>query len=193
MVIAQTPELLQEVTASLDRLIRAAFLAADHFIFTFGMTEVFRCNRSGRIACQVPGYGGGGGAGECSYVQSDFAENLAAVRRILDLIAVARPEATVFVTVSPVPLKRSFSGVDVVVANTLSKSTLRAVLAEAVTGRDSAVYFPSYEAVISEGAAAFIEDGRHVRRDLVEDITRTFLNCYFGEASEIRRPVGQAV
>lgn len=179
LVFADDLETMAQVTDELDRVLREGFEQADHFVFTFGMTEVFRNRRSGRIANQKPGYGRGGGAEETTYHRAGFVENMAAMNRIADLITEAKPKARIFVTVSPVPLKRTFSGEDIFVANSQSKSTLRAVLGELAEARKNVTYFPSYEAVISGGAEAWEEDGRHVRRPVVEAITQTFVNTYF--------------
>ena len=134
---------------------------------------------SGKIANQKPGYGLGGGGEETTYHRATFAENFAVISRIVDLITAAKPGARIFCTVSPVPLKRTFSDEDIFVANMLSKSTLRAVLAEVAAERANVTYFPSYEAVISGGETAWEGDGRHVQRPLVEAITRTFIETYF--------------
>jgi hypothetical protein len=179
-VFAETPEALAALTATLDTVLRQGFEAADHFIFTFGMTEVFVNRVSGKIANQKPGYGYGGGRVETDYHRASFAENLAVMEKIVDLISSVKPKAKIFVTVSPVPLKRTFSGEDIYVANSLSKCTLRAVLGELAQSRkDSVVYFPSYETVMSSGHDAWEADGRHVRRPLVEQITRSFREAYF--------------
>jgi GSCFA family len=179
LVFASNLEIFAKVAADLDRVLREGFEKADHFIFTFGMTEIFRNRRSGKIANQKPGYGQGGGVEETEYHRASFAENLAAMNRIVDLIQSAKPNARIFTTVSPVPLKRTFSGEDVFVANSLSKSTLRAALSELAETRERVAYFPSYEAVISGGNDAWEEDGRHVRRSVVEEITKTFVKTYF--------------
>jgi hypothetical protein len=178
MVFADTPATFAEIGAELDRVLREGFAAADHFIFTFGMTEVFINRASGKVANQKPGYGFGGGRDETDYHRASFAENLAVIGRIVDLIGLHKPEARVFVTVSPVPLKRTFSGEDIFVANSLSKSTLRAVLGELAAARENVTYFPSYEAVISGGDSAWQGDGRHVQRDVVEAITNAFVDAF---------------
>ncbi len=179
LVFADTPKQFAEISAALDTAVRAGFETADHFVFTFGMTEVFINNRSGKIANQKPGYGFGGGKDETVYHCATFAENLAVITRTVDLITAQKPQARIFVTVSPVPLKRTFSGQDIMVANTRSKSTLRAVLAEVVDSRPNVIYFPSYEAVLANGNDAWEPDGRHVRRPVVEQITRAFVESYF--------------
>jgi hypothetical protein len=102
-----------------------------------------------------------------------------AISRIVELITAAKPNARIFCTVSPVPLKRTFSGDDIFVANSLSKATLRTVLVEIAAAQPNVTYFPSYEAVISGGDAAWEGDGRHVQRPVVEAITQTFVKTYF--------------
>lgn len=179
LVFALTPEVLNEVGRDLTRVLRKGFDEADHFIFTFGMTEVFVNKSSGKVANQKPGYGLGGGVEETTFHRAGFAENFAVIGRIVDMITEAKPMARIFCTVSPVPLKRTFSGEDIFVANSLSKSTLRAVLGEITGAKPNVTYFPSYEAVMSGGPDAWEEDGRHVRRPVVEAITDTFVKTYF--------------
>ncbi len=179
LVFASTPEVFADVTAKLDAAFRAGFAAADHFVFTFGMTEVFINRASGKVANQKPGYGKAGGVDETTYWGTTFADNFAAINRIVDLITAQKPDARIFCTVSPVPLARTFSGQDIVVANTRSKSTLRAVLAEVAEARPNVIYFPSYEAVLASGDAAWMPDGRHIRRPVVDRITRAFVASAF--------------
>ncbi len=179
LVFANTPEIFAQVCADLDAALRAGFAAADHFVFTFGMTEIFINRVSGKAANQKPGYGLAGGEDETDYHSAGFADNLAAITRTVDLITAQKPNAQIFVTVSPVPLKRTFSGNDIMVANTQSKTTLRVVLAEVAASRPNVTYFPSYEAVLASGDAAWESDLRHVRRPVVEQITRAFVDSYF--------------
>ncbi len=179
LVFANTPEIFCDIVAQLDRVLQKGFAEADHFIFTFGMTEIFRNRTTGKVANQKPGYGKGGGTAETLYHRATFAENHDVISRIVDLITAAKPNARIFCTVSPVPLNHTFSGEDVFVANTLSKATLRAVLGEVAAARENVTYFPSYEAVISTGDAAWERDGRHVQRPVVDAITRTFVKTYF--------------
>ncbi len=181
LVIAKSPQVLSAVSASIDSALKRAFAATDHFIFTFGMTEVFINRRSGKAANQKPGYGNGGGAEQTDYYRAGFAENHRVISRLVDLIEEAKPGCRIFVTVSPVPLKRTFSGEDIFVANTQSKSTLRAVLGEICAERPNVTYFPSYDAVIAGGVEAFESDGRHVKRPIVQAVTKAFVSAYFGD------------
>lgn len=108
------------------------------------------------------------------------AENFTALESIHALLMkYGHPDTQVIVTVSPVPLMATFSNQDVVVANTYSKSALRAVAQEWAAAHGNVHYFPSYEIVQnSERAATWLEDLRHVRGEVVRHIMGIFLQHY---------------
>lgn len=111
---------------------------------------------------------------------TDYGENLNALLRFRDYIRSEVPgDLKIIVTVSPVPFNSTFSKQDVVVANTYSKATLRAV-AQAFSDRfDDVDYFPSYELVtLSRPEAAWLPDYRHVKPAFVDKIMATFLDSY---------------
>ena len=83
----------------------------------------------------------------------------------------------VLVTVSPVPFNTTFSGDDVVVANTFSKAVLR-VCAQRLATNPSVDYFPSYEIVVSGGLNSFVDDNIHVQDRLVKEVVEHMLNSY---------------
>ena len=104
-------------------------------------------------------------------------ENLESVYRVLQRFG--HPDFHVVVTVSPVPLVATFTGRDVVTANTYSKSTLRAVADEWAARHPNIDYFPSYEIVMnSDRGLAWADDGRHVQGDVVRHIMATFSGAY---------------
>lgn len=81
-------------------------------------------------------------------------------------------------TVSPVPIIRTFSGQHVAVANAFSKSVLR-VCAERLCRKFRNVdYFPSYEMVTLGGISSYIADAVHVRDDVVAAVTRHMIENY---------------
>ena len=83
------------------------------------------------------------------------------------------------VTVSPVPLEATFTGQDVVLANTLSKAVLRATAGACTRPHENVHYFPSYDIVMnSDKAAAWRKDGRHVRRPFVRQIMELFVRTH---------------
>ncbi|WP_135506650.1 GSCFA domain-containing protein [Roseovarius aestuariivivens] len=102
---------------------------------------------------------------------------------IKDTIAILKAHGKkgqrIIMTVSPVPLGRTFTDQDIIVANMTSKSTLRVAamrLAEQTEGLD---YFPSYEAVVtSDPNLSWQRDRRHVSDAVVGQIIETFLQRY---------------
>ncbi|MDX6556043.1 MAG: hypothetical protein QOD86_2238 [Miltoncostaeaceae bacterium] len=89
------------------------------------------------------------------------------------------PDLQIVVTVSPVPMWATFTGQDVVVANTLTKSLLRTA-AGTWTGRHANVhYFPGYEIVLNSARSVVWErDGRHVRPPFVRQIMDLFVRTH---------------
>ena len=97
----------------------------------------------------------------------------------LVLKAHGKPGQKVILTVSPVPLGRTFTNDDVIVANTMSKSTLRVAAQRLVARARGVDYFPSYEAVLhSDPSLCWQRDRRHVSDVIVGHIVQTFLTRY---------------
>lgn len=95
------------------------------------------------------------------------------------------PEMRFVVTVSPVPLGATFKDADVIVANSASKSVLRAVAEELYRRFDFVDYFPSYEIVLnSPRALAFEEDQLHIARDMVATVMATFERSYLDQGQQ---------
>jgi hypothetical protein len=72
----------------------------------------------------------------------------------------------ILLTVSPVPLTKTFTNEDAVVANSYSKSVLRVCAQELKERHPEVDYFPSFEIVSSCGLDSFKEDNIHVRLPL---------------------------
>jgi hypothetical protein len=187
LVFGRTEESLLRVTDDLNRIMLDGFRSASAFVITYGMTEVFRSRHSGKIVAQKPLYGGGGGATETELWRSTFDDNLAAVRETIRLLSTLNPSANIFVTVSPVPLERTFSEDDIYVASTEGKCTLRAVLGQVSREFDHVIYFPAYEMVLANGAASFREDGRHVVAPMVQRIMAAFVEAHVRSLDRRRR------
>lgn len=115
---------------------------------------------------------------------SSYAQNWANLEAIHDLLSqYGHPDLRIVVTVSPVPLLNTFSTMDVVVANTYSKSLLRTLAQDWAMAHDNVDYFPSYEIVLnSERSLVWIDDRRHVTvagRDHIMDV---FLKSYLRDS-----------
>ena len=104
-------------------------------------------------------------------------ENLYFLERSMEMLKSINPELQVIVSVSPVPLIRSFrSDKHVVEATMLSKCTLRIAIEE-LCNRSDVHYFPSFETAMYPGASSesvFQLDERHVKPKFVEKIMTTF-------------------
>jgi hypothetical protein len=88
--------------------------------------------------------------------------------------------AELLLTTSPVPLHSTFTNLDVRVANTESKSRIRAAVSEFIDRHADVHYFHSYEMVVTAERQSdyFREDGRHVHRQGVRYIMAEFLRVF---------------
>lgn len=89
-------------------------------------------------------------------------------------------EFTIIATVSPVPMTSTFTQDDVIVANTYSKSVLRAAVSIFEKAHENVKYFPSYEMVInSKRDLAWRPDRIHVNPGMVDHIVNNFTSLFF--------------
>lgn len=118
--------------------------------------------------------------GRYEFRVTDFRENRENMEVIGELLrSSAEGDLQIVVTTSPVPLNATFTDRDVVVANTYSKSVLRAVAEDFAAAHDHVHYFPSYEIVMhSDRKAAWADDGRHVEPEVVHHIMGLFQAHY---------------
>jgi hypothetical protein len=149
-------------------------------IITLGLVELWRDNMADVFINQVIP------AMHTSYPEryelhvTNFAENFSSLERIHGLLSkFGHHDVQIVVTVSPVPLQATFSGEDVVVANTYSKSLLCAVAHEWAAAHKNVHYFPSYEIVQnSDRSLTWEEDMRHVKGKVVQHIMNLFVRNY---------------
>ncbi|MBI3252509.1 MAG: GSCFA domain-containing protein [Candidatus Omnitrophica bacterium] len=181
-VYAPSKEGILALTAVLDEAIRKGIVESDLYILTMGLTEVWKKKDNGRVACTSISDSGGGGKDQLTFYQSGFADNYANMKKIIELIREQFPSRHVVLTVSPVPLNRTFSKDDVFTATVENKAVLRALAGQLVREFENVHYFPSYEfCQLLErfyGQRVFESDGRHVRRPVVNRIMESFLNTY---------------
>ena len=149
-------------------------------IITLGLVEVWRDTVANVFINQlIPGM-------HSAYPEryelhvTNFVENLSNLERIHGLLSqFGHQDVQIVVTVSPVPLQATFSGEDVVIANTYSKCLLRAVAQEWSAAHKNVHYFPSYEIVQnSDRKLTWEEDMRHVKGNVVRHIMNLFLRNY---------------
>jgi tetratricopeptide (TPR) repeat protein len=95
-----------------------------------------------------------------------------------------RPDFKMLVTVSPVAMNTTFTGGEVLTANTYSKAVQRAAVEAFVRRHDNVDYFPSYESVmLSDRRRAWRDDQAHVSDELVRMNVLRMTEAY-GDDSE---------
>ncbi|HEX7966537.1 MAG TPA: GSCFA domain-containing protein [Gammaproteobacteria bacterium] len=118
--------------------------------------------------------------GRYEFMVSNYLQNMDNMEQLHALLSRhGHPELQMVVTTSPVPLQATFSGQDIVVANTYSKSTLRAVAQDFASAHDNVQYFPSYEIVMnSERGMAWEDDLRHVQGGMTQHVMDLFMRNF---------------
>lgn len=172
--------------------------ACELFIFSLGVVTSFFDRESGQFVLQK-GEGKGKGLAEGAtlaelYVHrsTTLAENVANVRRTIDRLRTLNPGVKVVLTVSPVPLEGTYERRSAVLADCVSKSTLRLAAEEILRDGDPDIYYwPSFEMVRWLGAHLAGQSGpppfaaddgrtRHVSAWLQELIVDLFIE-HFGD------------
>ncbi|MEX2641864.1 MAG: GSCFA domain-containing protein [Acetobacterales bacterium] len=164
-----------DASDQLSSVIAEGIEASDVYVITLGLTEAWQNLSNGMYVAGPPG-GKTGGAGLCRLRLSTFADNYANLRRVMELISANFDNRDVILTVSPVALHRTFSGQDVIVASTESKSILRAVAGQLAREYPRVHYMPTYE--LFGRHDLYHEDGRHASRDGVEVVFDTLLSAF---------------
>jgi len=113
------------------------------------------------------------------FVNEGVATTITEIVLAVKLIRQLAPEIKIVFTVSPVPLGSTFGGQDIILANSISKSTLRAAIQAVVEEEAGCDYFPSYEMVMwGDPQRVWANDVLHVRDEAVSFITRKFIDNY---------------
>lgn len=114
-------------------------------------------------------------------------ENYRSCERTIRAITAANPSARIVMTVSPVPMGTTLTRLDVITANTYSKSVLR-VCAQMISERfESVDYFPSYEmAMNSPPELTWRPDRLHVTEEAVRFIVDCFIEDYVNIGNAVR-------
>jgi hypothetical protein len=147
-------------------------------VITLGLVEVFHDTKTGLYANTTPHLTASPGRYEFGVLT--YPEVMDALERIHRVLSEhGHRDVEILVTVSPVPLAGTYTGTDIVMANTHSKSLLRSAAGEWSQINGNVHYFPSYEIVMNSARdRVWFMDGRHVRHDMVAHIMETFADAY---------------
>lgn len=170
------------VVALRDELDRVNSLIASSqvFVFTLGLVETW-FDKSSKIAYNQMD------AMLLRPLRNDLEFKAVSAIEAVDVLSlaftelkIAVPEAKVIVTVSPVPLLNTFSGADIVTANTYSKSSLMVAAHILAEKFDFVDYYPSYEMVTnSPRSTSWAQDQAHVTPQVVDKVIENFILKYF--------------
>lgn len=179
-VFSEKKDALWSFLETLNSIMKSAIQRADTYILTLGLTEAWQKKDDERFAAAFPGpRRDQRGVQETEFVLLNHAHCMNDLTRVCDNIFNRWPEKNIILTVSPVPLARTFTDQDQIIANCDSKSTLRSVAGEITRRYEQAHYFHSYEmCMFSPRDQVFREDGRHVRREKVAEIVNTFVDQF---------------
>jgi hypothetical protein len=154
---------------------------ADCVVITLGLVECWADSTRHRYLQEAPNTATmRRESGRFGFKLLDHAEALAMVRALTkSLLETGNTEKRILMTVSPVPLTATFSGMDVVVANAYGKAVLRAVAQSIRDEFDRVDYFPSYEMVMmSRDRSTWEDDLVHINGDFVRRIVEIFVKNY---------------
>lgn len=109
-----------------------------------------------------------------------YPETIVCLETLLGLVREKSIKDVKFVlTVSPIPLARTFTERDIITANMFSKSVLRVAAQTLADKYDWVDYFPSYEIVINtHRELAWRHNQRHIQDGMVDCIMQTFIGKY---------------
>src|SRR5262249_14612568 len=128
----------------------------------------------------------------CEFRTASVADNAANVRTIIGMLRAINPTATVVLSLSPVPLGSTSEFPSAIVADCLSKSTLRVAADQIVRDTSlNAFYWPSFEMVrwVSghHGRVYGNDDGssHHIDQAVIDSIIDSFIKIF--ASPELRR------
>ena len=146
-------------------------------MITLGLIEAWKFKKNGLWVCRCPVKADDPEWHDLELWVLGYNENCHFLENIINLLKKYCPHIHIILSVSPVPLGRTFTNQDVVVANTESKSTLRALAGEMIRKYSGFVsYWPSFEYAIYRDV--YEQDGRHVKKEHVRNIIDGFLSSY---------------
>ncbi len=164
--------------------LRRALTKCDVFVFTLGLTEAWQFSDSGDYTSISPWQV------EPSLLRKKnltVQDNIDELERMFEVYKRHRPGIKLIISVSPVPLNKTFEfNKHVVEANNYSKSVLR-VAAEEFTNRypEEVFYFPSYEMVLYGTKNPWEKDMRHVSSEAVSRVMRLFQKMYLVNQNDL--------
>jgi hypothetical protein len=161
--------------------VRQMLLETDLLVFTLGLTETWIDKVTLRTYPTAPGLIASPERESVSFHNFDYGDIYSDLVKLDALLSEHREKPIRFLlTVSPVPLTGTASGQHVLLANTYSKSTLRAVSGDLASKFKNFDYFPSFEIITNPAMKTSLYD-KNLRTVTSTGISRVmdhFLDSY---------------
>jgi hypothetical protein len=163
--------------------VKELFLTMDLLIFTLGLTEGWAHSNDGTVYPMCPGTI----AGTFDPVRHEFRnygfqDTLLAIGEFRRILLEHRQGRAfqLLLTVSPVPLTATASGLHVLQATSYSKAVLRAVAGELAKSESDVDYFPSFEIITNPAVRSMFYDHnlRSIRAEGVASVMSEFFRAY---------------
>jgi hypothetical protein len=174
------------------RMVAEMIRSFNIFVFTLGLTEAWIHRSTGAIYPVAPGtICGNYDPDVYAFINFGFVEIMDAFQQVMELVSCLRPigsnQPRYLITVSPVPLTATASGMHVLTATTYSKAILRSVAGTLADTHPNIDYFPSYEIITNQAARAqFYESNfRSVRMEGVKAVMNVFFSQHLPYSSGI--------
>lgn len=155
------------------------FDKTDVFIITVGLSEIWYNKQTNEVYWKTP-VKDNFDSNKHGFRLVSYQENVDNLNIIIKLIKKHRPNSSVILTVSPIPLIATFRPVSCITANCVSKSILRTAVDNVVTsyGKENNVYYwPAYE-IIKEYVENPFGEPVHPKQDVIEMIMEAFAKYY---------------
>lgn len=167
-VYGETEEAARSIRDKIFGAISEGVRAADVVIVTFGLTEAWRDKTTEKWVQ----YDVSDGLSENVILETDMGGSIEWTFQMLREMG-----KLVVTTVSPIPLRRTFTGEDVVVANMTSKAAIRSAVGRACRADKDLVYWPSYEHALAH-PEKWLPDRRHLKPEAVDEIVEAFVEVH---------------
>jgi hypothetical protein len=153
---------------------------ADCVIITPGLVEAWFDSNTGRYVNTTPMIKGKLIADHFAVRVLGYQECFNELKATVEIIRARNPKAKFIISLSPIPLRYTFTQNDVVTANNYSKSVLGAVCQD-LANELSIDYYPSFEAAM-HSRGVWASDRRHVAGAFVSKLIGEMERRYFSSA-----------
>jgi hypothetical protein len=175
---------LKEALKLREEMVRLSkkIISSDYIFMTLGMSETWWLTNENLAFNLFPAEIIKQIRSKIHFQNATVNETVQVLQEAITNLQSINPKVKVIITVSPVPMRVTFTDQDVVSANTYSKSVLRCAAHELAMANDFVDYFPSYEMVTNSARdKTWAQDMVHVNSSIVSKVIATFVQRYIAD------------